>query len=79
MIIEVLPAGSGDSIIVSFDKNSKQHMIIDCGFKDTYQKYLEARLNEYAQQNHRINLLVITHIDKDHIGGALELDRKSVV
>ncbi len=75
MIIEVLPAGSGDSIIISFDKNSKQHMIIDCGFKDTYQNYLVARLNEYAQQNHRINLLVITHIDKDHIGGALELFR----
>ncbi len=73
MIIEVLPAGSGDSIIISFDKNSKQHMIIDCGFKDTYQNYLVSRLNEYAQQNHKINLLVITHIDKDHIGGALEL------
>lgn len=69
----MFPAKSGDSFLVSFGENMKEHMIIDSGFKDTYDDHLKGRLKELSEEDHLINLLIVTHIDKDHICGALEL------
>lgn len=69
----MFPAKSGDCFLVSFGLNMEEHIIIDCGFKDTYDSHLKVRLTELSKEKHLINLIVITHIDKDHICGALEL------
>lgn len=44
-------------------------MIIDGGYTDTYYKYLRPMLKKLALNGKRINLLVVTHIDSDHING----------
>ncbi len=46
-------------------------ILIDGGYADTYDKYLRQKLVSLAEQGKKINLMVITHIDADHIGGIL--------
>lgn len=71
MRIEVLPALNGDCILVEY---SPAHFIlIDGGYVDTYQKYLFPRFKEIAARGGRLDLLVVTHIDSDHISGVVKL------
>lgn len=74
MKIKFLPAFNGDSIIVSFkdseDKN--RNILIDGGTPRTYQRTLKEEL-ENLVKNDVIDLLIVTHIDDDHIGGIKEL------
>lgn len=71
MRIELLPALNGDCILVEF---SPAHFIlIDGGYVDTYQKYLFPRFKEIAARGGRLELLVVTHIDSDHVSGIVKL------
>lgn len=69
--IHVLPANSGDCFLIEF--NNDECILIDTGFKETYYKYLKPLLISLKSKGKKISLLVITHIDKDHIGGAKKL------
>ena len=66
--IEILPAGAGDCILLEVEKEDYR-ILIDGGYAETYNRYLKQRLQVLAAQGKRINMLVITHIDSDHIGG----------
>lgn len=68
--IEILPAGACDCILLEVEKEDYR-ILIDGGYAETYNRYLKQRLQVLAAQGKRINLLVITHIDSDHIGGIL--------
>ena len=66
--VEMFPAGNGDSILVSFD----QHIIlIDGGYTSTYRDYLKPRLRELQAEGKRLSKFIVTHIDSDHITGAM--------
>ena len=74
--IEMFPAKSGDSFLIRFD--NKKNFLIDMGYADTYNTYIKPRLitlKEIEKQD--IDLLVITHIDEDHILGAIEFFKKN--
>lgn len=67
--LEVFPASEGDSFLVSFDKS---HILIDAGVHDTYQNFIKQRLTDLSKDMGKLDLLVITHIDEDHIEGAIQ-------
>ncbi|MBU3075690.1 MBL fold metallo-hydrolase [Clostridium estertheticum] len=68
--ITCFPSDYGESILLSIEKGEKNYnILIDCGFKDTYRKYIKFEL----LKKKKIDLLVLTHIDDDHIEGAVEL------
>ena len=69
--IHILPANAGDCFLIEFNNN--ECILIDTGFEETYYKYLKPLLIELNEKGKKIILLVITHIDKDHIGGAKKL------
>ena len=69
--IEFLPASNGDSIFLSI-KNEK-FILIDGGFAQTYSKHIKKKLALLNHQDKFLDLLVITHIDNDHINGILKL------
>lgn len=69
--IHILPANAGDCFLIEFNNN--ECILIDTGFKETYYNYLKPLLIELKKIGKKITLLVITHIDKDHIGGAKRL------
>ena len=69
MRIEVLPAGTGDSIWIS---HSKKNVVIDGG------KSADAIKARYEKMpaDENIDLLIVTHIDSDHIAGVITLVEK---
>jgi beta-lactamase superfamily II metal-dependent hydrolase len=70
MIIEMFPAENGDAFLIRLD--NKMNILVDMGYIDTYKTYIKDRLIKIKSENQCINLLIITHIDEDHIEGALE-------
>ena len=53
--------------------NEDIHILIDGGTANTYRTYLRERLIQLRNDGKAIDLLVVTHIDNDHIGGIIEL------
>ena len=74
--IDILPAGAGDCILIEFIKEDYR-ILIDGGYAETYNKYLKKKLLKLKEEGKTINLLVITHIDSDHIGGILAFLREN--
>lgn len=74
--IEVLQANEGDCILISV--KSDIHILIDGGTKETYKNSLKNRLIQLKNEGKEIDLLVVTHIDNDHIGGIIELLKENV-
>jgi hypothetical protein len=75
--IEMLPAAYGDCLWITYGApDDRHHVLIDGGPGHTYEA-LAARLTaEFAAlpaTERRVELFVITHVDSDHIAGALEL------
>jgi len=77
MIIKPLPAYHGDCILISFpDRGMNRNVLIDTGPSKTYGKrncILNKELSRIKNNGEFIDLLVITHIDDDHIAGALKM------
>lgn len=71
--ITVLKAGQADAIVI---KTENSCIVIDCGEKDDGNKVLE-----YLDENNIISIgcLIITHFDKDHVGGAAKILKKTTV
>jgi metal-dependent hydrolase (beta-lactamase superfamily II) len=79
--LEMLPAANGDALLVSFGDNGDVHrVLIDGGTPGSY-KAAKKRLQQLAPANGplHIDLLVISHIDDDHIGGILGLLEKQEI
>jgi len=64
---EFFEAGCGDSILVSTDEGT--NVLIDGGVSSTYQDEISYRLDDVD----KLDLVVVTHIDNDHICGIMEL------
>ena len=52
-------------------------MLIDGGAAGTYKRALRDRLRALSEEERRFELLVVTHIDADHITGILDLSGDS--
>lgn len=65
------PAENGDCFLISLGEENRKHILIDCGYADTYHNYLKEDLQELKKQGEKINLFIVTHIDEDHILGAI--------
>ena len=76
MRIELLPALNGDCILVEY--YPKHFILIDGGYVDTYKNYLLPRLKEIAAHDGVLDLVVVTHIDCDHISGVIKLLEEEV-
>lgn len=72
--LEMLPAGHGDCLWIEYgEPRSPRRVLIDGGTAGTYTRVLRHRLRALPANQRRFELLVVTHIDADHIAGALEL------
>lgn len=68
-------ARDGDALLLSYEGlGGRRHVLVDGGRQETY-AVLRPALARIADAGERIELLVLTHIDADHIGGLLELIR----
>lgn len=78
MNISLLPASYGDCIFIS--KNG-YNILIDGGIAQTYQDFHDRRnpdkslkqlIEELQRNEQHIDLLIVTHVDEDHVGGIKE-------
>ena len=69
--IEVLPAGHGDCLWIEYGDDTATHRwLIDCGTQATSTELLR-RVDAVPENERMLELFVLSHIDSDHIGGAL--------
>ncbi|WP_435308757.1 MBL fold metallo-hydrolase [Sebaldella termitidis] len=73
MEIKIFPAKSGDSFLINYGSNLENHILIDGGFIETYDNFIKKELLKINSRNEKLNLLIITHVDRDHISGILKL------
>lgn len=84
MQLEILPAKKGDCLMLHFgDTNAPRLAVIDGGPGGVYGKHLLPRLEEIRaerglgeEDSLPIDLLMVSHIDDDHINGILALARE---
>lgn len=71
--IDMLPAQRGDSLWIEYGNARKpRRILIDGGILATG-KHIRARIENLAPDNRRFELLIISHIDLDHIAGIVKL------
>lgn len=75
--LEMLPARRGDCLWIEYgDPQSPHRVLIDGGLISTWREQLLPRIEALPVEQRRFDLLVITHIDLDHIAGILALLRE---
>ncbi|HIF9153713.1 TPA: ComEC/Rec2 family competence protein [Photobacterium damselae] len=80
MDIKFLQAKNGDAILITFydPNNTERNILIDGGTSSTYQfknkngKIENGPLKKIVRSLNKIDLLILTHIDDDHIAGILK-------
>ncbi|MEG3148196.1 MBL fold metallo-hydrolase [Sphingomonas sp. RT2P30] len=72
--LSMLPASEGDCLILSYGQTeaSLRHIVVDGGRKATW-PHLKKALAAIAQRGEAVELLLLSHIDADHIDGLVEL------
>lgn len=85
LVLEALSAKKGDCLILHFKSDGEPGLVlIDGGPATVYEEVLKPRLQELRAAHNRrmgddgplpVDLLVISHVDDDHIHGILDLTR----
>ena len=71
--IDVLPAEYGDSLWIEYGSPKNPHRIlVDCGTKSVYKNALKPRIQALKPADRHFELFIVSHVDIDHIGGAID-------
>ncbi|MEZ5082472.1 MAG: MBL fold metallo-hydrolase [Bacteroidales bacterium] len=71
--IEMLPANEGDAIWIEYGKTERiRRILIDGGPISAY-KELEEKVKTLPAGDKRVEVIVITHVDTDHIEGIIRM------
>ncbi|MFC0682799.1 ComEC/Rec2 family competence protein [Lysobacter korlensis] len=69
--VEMLPAGHGDALVVEYGAEADPHqLLIDAG---TYHAWEGVQAQLMRRRRDKYEVFVVTHVDEDHIGGAISL------
>ncbi|MEJ0106560.1 MAG: hypothetical protein WDO19_30220 [Bacteroidota bacterium] len=77
--LEILQAHHGDALLLHYGKTTSPKLIVvDGGPKDIYSLSLKPRLEEIRENldpstTLRIEMVMVSHLDDDHINGVCEL------
>lgn len=74
--VEMFPAREGDCFLITLLEQDYR-ILVDGGTAQTYNNYLRERLLELSHEGKKIDLLIVTHIDNDHIGGIISLIKEN--
>ena len=69
---EMLPAGHGDCLWIEYGDDPVRRVLIDGGPYYSY-KHLRKKIEQLDADDRHFELLIVTHVDADHIEGVLRL------
>jgi flavorubredoxin len=67
MKITIFQADKGDCLMIQGQDG--RNIFADGGIKGSYRKHVRVTLGELANNGEIIDLVYVSHIDQDHIGG----------
>lgn len=67
----MIPAEEGDFFWLTYGEETKHHILIDGGVESCGNKY-EKILTYIEKNKEKVDAIVLTHVDNDHIQGALD-------
>jgi len=62
------PAGNGDAFLIS---SARLNVLVDGGYGQTFDEHIARDLRDLSSKGERIDLLIVSHIDADHISGLI--------
>lgn len=71
--LKLLPAEYGDCIWMELTGEQNINIMIDGGTTKTYKKFIAQEINNIKEHGQKIDLVICTHMDYDHIGGLVQL------
>jgi hypothetical protein len=71
MHLTMFRSGKGDCLLL--EGNTSGRVLVDAGMPDAYRDFVAAPLAKLRQQNKALDLVYVSHIDEDHIGGVLKM------
>jgi hypothetical protein len=82
--LDVIRARKGDCLILHYGSKQDRHIIlIDGGPSEVYKPHLEPRLGQIRKERKLgdqdalpIDVLMVSHVDDDHIKGILDMTRE---
>lgn len=75
LVIKALPAQDGDCFLIQFGNAGakRTNILVDGGHGKMVVRQLKSELAAITEVDEKLDLLVVTHIDEDHIQGILHL------
>jgi hypothetical protein len=70
MKLTAFQAGKGDCLLLQHDGSN---VLIDGGMRDAYRTHIAPTLGALRDAGDELDLVYVTHIDRDHISGVLQL------
>jgi len=71
MKLTVFKAGKGDCLLVTGSDGT--NILVDGGMRPDYRAHVAGALGSLAEEKKRLDLVYVSHIDRDHISGVLQL------
>lgn len=71
--IKLLPAEYGDCIWIVLTGEHDINILIDGGTAKTYQKFIRQEIENIKEVGQKLDLIICTHMDYDHIGGLVQI------
>lgn len=71
MKLRVFQSGKGDCLLLT--SGDGRHMLVDGGMPDAFAAHVSPALADMAEAGESLDLVYVSHIDQDHIGGILRL------
>lgn len=71
MKLTVFQAGKGDCLLL--ESKDDKRVLIDGGMRAAYKEHVAPALGELEQKGKALDLVYVSHIDRDHISGVLQL------
>jgi len=72
MHLTAFRSGKGDCLILENSKRSAR-ILVDGGMPDAYRKHVAPALAELRKKEKKLDVVYVSHIDEDHIGGILAM------
>lgn len=73
--IDMLTARHGDALWIEYGRGqaAPARVLVDCGPAGAYKQHLRPRIEALPPAQRHFELFILSHIDDDHIGGAIQL------